>query len=199
MLAKTGSASWAGPMLISDFGGEDPPDEIMSACFEDVLTGRSQGTGWRLPRKRGAGAVQLNGPKGKSARTVHGATLWGGNLMMLTSLLGTPWFPQVDGGILFLEDVGEHPYRIERMLTQLLHAGVLARQRAILLGRFTNFQVYPHDCGFGLSTVVDWLRGQVKAPIYEGLPFGHVPTKVMLPIGAKVDLVVQGEEILLLW
>jgi muramoyltetrapeptide carboxypeptidase len=199
LLEKTGAPSWAGPMALADFGAEAEPDEIMLACFDDVLSGRSQGTGWRLPRRRGkkAGAHPATAPKAPKA--IHGTTLWGGNLMMLTSLLGTPWFPRVRGGVLFLEDVGEHPYRIERMLTQLLHAGVLGRQRAILLGQFTEFKLYPHDRGFGLSTVVDWLRERLKVPLYEGLPFGHVPTKVMLPIGAKVDLVLRDGEVLILW
>ncbi len=200
LLEKSGATSWAGPLLVADFGSEDKPDEIMLACFGDVVSGRSQGTGWRLPRKRGNAAVGApTNSTGADPKAIHGATLWGGNLMMLTSLLGTPWFPRVVGGVLFLEDVGEHPYRIERMLTQLLHAGVLARQRAILIGQFTNLQLGPHDRGFSLATVVCWLRLRLKVPIYEGLPFGHVPTKVMLPIGARVDLVVQDGEALVLW
>jgi hypothetical protein len=118
--------------------------------------------------------------------------LWGGNLSMLCGLLGTPYFPAIKGGILFLEDVGEHPYRIERMLTQLLHAGVLGRQKAVLLGQFTNYKlVAGHDKGFKLATVVDWLRNQVTAPVFTGLPFGHVATKVLLPFGALVDLSVH--------
>jgi hypothetical protein len=56
---------------------------------------------------------------------VRKATLWGGNLTVLCSLVGTPYLPAVKGGILFLEDVNEHPYRIERQLTQLLHAGII--------------------------------------------------------------------------
>jgi len=124
----------------------------------------------------------------------------GGNLTVLTSMLGTPYLPTVDKGVLFLEDVGEHPYRIERMLTQLLHAGVLARQKAIVLGQFTNFKLVPsHDKGFKLVTVVDWLRSQLKVPVLTGLPFGHVPTKVLLPVGAKVDLVTQGRDALVVW
>jgi muramoyltetrapeptide carboxypeptidase len=118
---------------------------------------------------------------------------------VLASLVGTPWLPQDRGGILFLEDVNEHPYRIERMLTQLLHAGVLARQKAIVLGQFTGIKPVPHDKGFKLQTVVDWLRSQVKAPVFTGLPFGHVPTKVLLPVAATVDLVVQDRDALLLW
>src|SRR5690606_2140333 len=71
--------------------------------------------------------------------------LWGGNLAIIASLVGTPYLPRIRGGILFLEDVGEHPYRVERMLTQLWHAGILARQKAILLGRFTEYRLGAHD------------------------------------------------------
>jgi muramoyltetrapeptide carboxypeptidase len=101
-------------------------------------------------------------------------------------LLGTPYFPQVDGGILFIEDVGEHPYRIERMLTQLLLAGVLQKQKAIVFGQFTEFKLTTHDKGFKLQTVIDWLRMQLKRPVLQGLPFGHVPTRCCCPWGAGV-------------
>ncbi len=125
--------------------------------------------------------------------------LWGGNLSVLVSLLGTPYWPQVQGGVLFLEDVNEHPFRIERMLTQLLHAGVLAQQKAVLMGQFTGIRLAPHDRGYKLATVVAWLRSQIKVPVLTGLPFGHVPTKVLLPVGARVDLVGQAREALMAW
>jgi muramoyltetrapeptide carboxypeptidase len=89
--------------------------------------------------------------------------------------------------VLFLEDVNEHPYRVERMLTQLLHAPASWRsKRRWSLGQFTSYQLVPHDKGFKLQTVVDWLRTQIKVPVLQNLPFGHVPTKVVLPVGAKV-------------
>ena len=118
---------------------------------------------------------------------------------MLCSLVGTPWLPAIKGGILFLEDVNEHPYRIERQLTQLLHAGVLGQQKAVLLGAFNRFQLTPHDKGFKLQTVVDWLRSRIKAPVLTGLPFGHVPTKVLLPVGEQVELLTEGRDALLYW
>jgi muramoyltetrapeptide carboxypeptidase len=127
------------------------------------------------------------------------AVLWGGNLAVLVSLLGTPYFPQVKNGVLFLEDVGEHPYRIERMLTQLLYAGVLAQQKAVVLGQFSNYKLTPHDKGFKLDSVVAWLRSQLKVPVLTDLPFGHVRTKLCLPVGQKVSLVVEGRDALLLW
>jgi muramoyltetrapeptide carboxypeptidase len=130
---------------------------------------------------------------------VSGATLWGGNLSVLCTLVGTPYLPDIKKGILFIEDVNEHPYRVERMLSQLLHAGVLARQKAIVFGQFSNYRLVPHDKGFKLASVVAWLRTQIKVPVLTGLPFGHVPTKVLLPVGSRCDLLVQGREALILW
>lgn len=187
--AKTGAVTWQGPDVVADFGGVDGPDDIMQACFEDLLTGQGEGAGWRLP----AAQAQAGGWDAAGR-------LWGGNLCTLCALLGTPYFPSIKGGILFLEDVGEHPYRIERMLTQLLHAGVLGRQKAVLMGQFTGYKlVAGYDRGFNLATVSDWLRTQISAPVFTGLPFGHVPTKVLLPFGAPVELSIQGRDALVLW
>jgi muramoyltetrapeptide carboxypeptidase len=208
LLAQAGDGNnkvitWAGPALCEGFGApasNDPknpvPDDIMLACFDDLISGVGEGAGWRLP----ASDLAALGTRGAKA---HGATLWGGNLTMITSLLGTPWWPSqaAQGGVLFLEEVGEHPYRVERMLAQLLHAGVLGRQRAVLLGQFTGYRLAPTDRGYKLACVVDWLRGQLgaKVPVLTDLPFGHVPTKILLPVGAKVDLFVEEKEALLWW
>lgn len=193
VLAGQGTPTWAGPALGEDFGVAGAPDDIMEACFDDLVVGHGEGTGWRLPA---ADAARLP----ERGLHIRRATLWGGNLSVLCSLVGTPWLPPIKGGVLFLEDVNEHPYRIERMLTQLLHAGVLGRQKAVLLGRFTGHQpVRGYDRGFGMDTVADWLRGQIKAPVLGGLPFGHVPTKVVLPVGQAVDLAVQGRDALVFW
>ena len=188
VLAETGAVTWAGPALAEDFGVEGEPDDIMQACFEDLVSGQGEGTGWQLPRAEVVEKpIEIKGE------------LWGGNLAILAALTGTKWLPKVKGGILFIEDVHEHPYRVERMLTQLLYAGALAKQKAIVLGHFTNYKPAPHDKGYRLQTVVDWLRKQVKAPVFTGLPFGHVPTKVTLPVGAKVHLAVEGRDAFLLW
>lgn len=219
LLARTGATSWAGPALCEGFGvsdeadaadghggkgGQSGPDEIMLACFEDLLLGQGEGTGWRQPKTGETDVAQAGNwharKLGDQARIkVEHAPLWGGNLTVLCSLLGTPYLPAIQGGILFLEDVAEHPYRIERMLTQLLHAGVLAKQKAVVLGQFTDYKLVPHDRGFKLQSVVNWLRSQLKVPVLTGLPFGHVPTKVLLPVGACCDLLVEGRDVLLVW
>ena len=79
------------------------------------------------------------------------------------------------GGILFLEDIGEHPYRVERMLYQLHFAGILARQRAVLLGAFNGYELAPNDNGYDAAAMVAHFRATLGVPVYTGLPFGHVP------------------------
>lgn len=218
VLAQTGAVTWAGPSLCEGFGvsdeadaadghgagGKGGPDEIMEACFDDMIQGQGEGTGWRQHKEReadiaAAGAFHARRLGDAANYKVNDGVLWGGNLAVLCSLLGTPFFPSVKNGILFLEDVSEHPYRIERMLTQLLHAGVLTQQKAIVLGQFTGYKQVAHDKGFKLQTVINWLRSHLKVPVLTNLPFGHVPTKVLLPVGQTCDLLVQGRDALLLW
>ena len=204
VLAKAGATTWVGPTVGEDFGVAGEPDDIMQACFDDLLRGQGEGAGWRLAKERTPAARPGEAPAAMDAapakaRTIRNAVLWGGNLAVLTSLVGTPYFPQVRGGVLYLEDIAEHPYRVERMLTQLLHAGVLGRQKAIVLGQFTSYKLFPNDKGYKLQTAVDWIRGKLKIPVLTNLPFGHVPTKVVLPYGAPVELLVDGRDALLYW
>lgn len=208
MLALRGTCSWAGPALGEDFGAQvesdGSPDMVMEACFQDLLTGQGEGAGWTLPLRRQNTPENIAINQDLTRTWGHfesiSGVLWGGNLTVLCALVGTPWMPNIDGGILFLEDVGEHPYRIERMLLQLLHAGVLARQKAVLMGQFNRYTLVPgYDRGFRLETVFDFLRSKLSVPVLEGLPFGHVPTKVLLPVGREVGLSVQGREAMLYW
>ncbi|KQV85480.1 LD-carboxypeptidase [Rhizobacter sp. Root1221] len=184
LLAHGKAESWAGPLAVSDFGG-DTLDEVTPDCFVEAMTGALEAVGFRT--EDGFDGVEAKG------------TLWGGNLCVLNSLLGTPHWPKVKGGILFLEDVNEHPYRIERNLLQLHQAGVLDAQKAILLGSFTDFTKSPLDRGYSLKTVVAHLRSLTRTPIVTGLPYGHVATKVCLPVGRKASLAVQGRDAFLGW
>lgn len=176
LLAATGAASWAGPAVYGDFG-ESEPDPYTLAQFRRLLEGHAPVVEWR-DRTRADAA---------DPGTVDG-TLWGGNLAMIASLAGTRWMPDIDGGLLFVEDVAEHPYRIERMLLQLLHAGVLARQRAILFGSFTDWKPSPHDNGFDLATVARHLEDRIGIPVIDGLPFGHIRRRAVLGVGRDYRL-----------
>lgn len=191
LLAQAQGVTWAGPALLADLGRPEEPDDIMLACLDDLLCGQGEGAGWRCPKEKSL-------PEGQDIY-IEDAPLWGGNLAMLCALVGTPYLPAIEGGVLFLEDVAEHPYRIERMLSQLQYAGILGRQKAIVLGQFTDYQLSGHDKGFKLQTVIDGLRQRLPVPVVCGLPFGHVPTKVLLPVGARVSLSVEGRDALIYW
>ena len=188
LLAHGGPVSWQGPMACEDFGRSDEAggvDDVTRDCFLEAMSGELEAVGFRTE----AGFDGLD-VKGK---------LWGGNLAMLVSLLATKHWPRIKGGILFLEDVGEHPYKVERMLLQLQHAGVLAQQKAVLLGDFGGWRKSPNDRGYTLKSAVAQLRSVCATPILSGLPFGHVPTKVTLPVGQKAQLLVQGRDVLVGW
>ena len=194
LLAHAQGITWAGPMACYDFGraaeehGEkrvDAVDDVTQACFVEAMNGELEAVGFRT--EAGFDGLQARG------------ALWGGNLCMVNSLLGTRHLPRIKGGILFLEDVNEHPYRVERSLLQLHQAGVLDAQKAVLLGAFSDWRKSPHDRGYTLKSAVQHLRSVTKTPILTGLPFGHVPTKLSLPVGARVNLLVQGRDVLMGW
>jgi muramoyltetrapeptide carboxypeptidase len=188
LLAHTGACSWAGPLACDDFGRSDVEgglDEVTPDCFAEAMSGELEAVGFRT--ETGFDGLDLNG------------TLWGGNLTLVCSLLGTRHWPRVKGGVLFLEDVNEHPYRVERMLLQLHQAGVLEQQQAVLLGDFGGWRKSPLDRGYNFKSMVAHLRGVTKTPLLTGLPVGHTPTKVTLPVGRSVQLVVQGRDVLVAW
>jgi muramoyltetrapeptide carboxypeptidase len=175
-LARAAGVSFAGPTL-TDFAAEKV-DEFTAEHFFGVLAHPVHTV--RFP---------LDGPDGRFS-----GRLWGSNLKMLSVLVGTPYLPRVRGGILFLEDVNEPAYAIERMLYQLLHAGLLQRQRAIVLGAFEPVPELPTDNGYALASVIARLRTIVDVPVFTGLPFGHVPAKLTLPIGGRAQLAVRDGE-----
>jgi len=178
LLAATGAPSWAGPAVCADFG-EAEPEPYMLEQFQCLLAGRAPVVEWL--------ADPAGGAPPRPVAPIEGV-LWGGNLAMIASLAGSPWMPRIGDGLLFVEDIAEHPYRVERMLLQLLHAGVLGRQRAILFGAFTNWKPAPHDNGYDLSTVARYLEDRLGIPVIEGLPFGHIRRRAVLGIGLRYRL-----------
>jgi muramoyltetrapeptide carboxypeptidase len=169
-LARAGGISFQGPSA-GDFAAA-APDPFTVEQFFAALT-------------RAEHRVEFDGD---GPDCDLGGTLWGGNLALVAALVGTPYLPRVRGGILFLEDVNEPAYRIERMLCQLLHAGVLGHCRAVLLGRFAPVPVQAADHGYDLDAAIAWLRRSLDVPVLTGLPFGHVPRKLTLPVGARARL-----------
>jgi muramoyltetrapeptide carboxypeptidase len=144
-LAHAGMTTFAGPMAAYDFGAETPSAYTLDHCWG------------LLGHERYEVECALEGPDYAGE-----GTLWGGNLAMVAHLTGTPHLPRVDGGILFLEDTGEHPYRAERMLYQLHFAGVLSRQRAVLLGTFNGYDLTPNDNGYDAAAMVAQVRTRFR-------------------------------------
>lgn len=171
LLAQANVITFSGPMLAANFGAE-----TLNTFTEQHF--------WLALRKAQFTVEwQGDGPQ----CDVQG-TLWGGNLSMLISLIGTPWMPTIDKGILVLEDVNEHPFRVERMLLQLEYAGILNRQSAIVLGSFSGAAPNEYDAGYSLESVYAFLRSRLSVPLITGLDFGHEQRTVTLPIGANATL-----------
>ncbi len=114
--------------------------------------------------------------------------LVGGNLSLLQCLIGTPFLPALDGAILFLEDVGEELYRIDRILSHLRLAGLLQRVAGVALGRFTEMNRRGSEAATGLDRVLSDYLLPLRIPVVMGLPIGHVTDQWTLPIGARARL-----------
>lgn len=171
LLAQGNVITFSGPMLAANFGAEE-----MNAFTEYHF--------W-LALRNAQYTVEWQG-QGPACQTE--GTLWGGNLAMLISLIGTPWMPKIENGILVLEDINEHPFRVERMLLQLLDAGILNRQNAIVLGSFSGSTPNEYDAGYDLDAVYAFLRSRLSVPLITGLDFGHEQRTVTLPLGAHAVL-----------
>jgi muramoyltetrapeptide carboxypeptidase len=122
-------------------------------------------------------------------------TLLGGNLTLLQALVGTPYFPSLKGAILFLEDVNEDVYRIDRMLGHLKLAGQLKGLAGVAIGRFTKLG---GNKGLGLDVVLDHYFGHMGIPVAVGFPFGHIEDQWTLPIGVEAELDADAGELTLL-
>lgn len=191
--ARGCGVTWAGPLAV-EFGrseAEGGADDITEDCFVEAMQEELEAIGFR-ERVAVRGAAPHDGFEAEGL-------LWGGNLTLLCALLGTPHAPKVKGGILFVEEVGEHPYRVERMLLQLHQAGVLDAQKAVLIGDMGSVRAAPNDRGYRLQDALHAVQARTQTPLLVGLPHGHGSTKVCLPVGARAQLVVQGREVMLAW
>ena len=196
LYASTGARSFAGPTVSADFGAQ-VPNALMLSAFDVLVKGGAPDITWNRT------------PTGSDRRLKAGhvaeGVLWGGNLSMLTSLVGSKWMPDPAApSMLWIEDVAEHPYRVERMLHQLYFAGILQKQKAILLGSFNQWKPAAHDGGYDLEAVLQYFNGRLReacgeqAPVWiEGLPFGHQALKTVIEFGGRYGLHIADETICL--
>lgn len=150
LLALYDIITFSGPMLAGNFGAPEL-DAFTVEHFWRALRNSTYSVEW-----------QGNGPHWECE-----GQLWGGNLAMLVSLIGTPWMPQIEDGILVLEDINEHPFRVERMLLQLYHAGILERQSAIVLGSFSGSAPNDYDAGYSWKP---WLSSFARGWMFRSSP-----------------------------
>jgi muramoyltetrapeptide carboxypeptidase len=182
-LAKCGLISFSGPMAAIDFSDPSSADHaFMQKYLWPVLRGETITTEPFPEPLCGArySTQEITGP------------IWGSNLSLLTHLVGTPYLPNIDGGILFAEEIDEQPYAIERMFLQLWHAGILQKQRAIILADFSDCEPEPGRFLYTMAHVADTLRDLVSCPVLTGLPFGHVAKKLTIPFGAVATLRIES-------
>lgn len=177
LLAQCGTITFSGPMLAGNFGAE-ALDDFTWQHFWKAITQPQFTVSWQ----NAASACSAAG------------TIWGGNLAMLVSLIGSPWLPVIDGGILVVEDINEHPFRVERMLLQLHHAGILRHQKALILGSFNGPTMSDYDAGYDFNEMYKMITERLSIPVLPGLPFGHEPQTVTLPFGAFGELKHNGCE-----
>jgi muramoyltetrapeptide carboxypeptidase len=173
---KQGLLTFAGPMAAGDFGGDAPDLWAQAQCW-DVLTSLQ-------------GQVSVNGTTGLQPNSVTG-TLWGTNLSLLAHCAGTPFMPEIKGGILVIEDIGEEPYALDRALMQLWHAGIVQAQSALIFATFNGYDLEkPAAKAYPLERLIDNWQARLNLPVLAGFPFGHCALKATLPIGAMATLTI---------
>lgn len=187
--AKFDRVGFSGPMLGTS-NGYGMPDDLDPASDADLWA-------WigdrELPR---ALANPYGEPLTVLREGVAEGRLVGGNLALVAALVGTPYLPDLSGTILVVEDVGEYPYRIDRMLTQLRLSGDLDRIAGIILGDFDDcFPPVKDEPGLPLDELVIELLGDRDIPVVSGLRYGHIKQRCTVPLGAMARLSTSGPEI----
>jgi muramoyltetrapeptide carboxypeptidase len=170
--------TYHGPMLAVDLQGD------VNAFAEESL--------WRTLASPGRNAVLAASEAPPAAAHASGTAtgrLLGGNLSLVVSLLGTPYMPDLRGALLFLEEIGEDPYRVDRMLTQIRNAGVFTRASGLALGHFTD--CVPRDPAaptIPLQSILAETAAAAGTPVLGGFPFGHEKPMATLPVGLRARL-----------
>jgi muramoyltetrapeptide carboxypeptidase len=177
---ETGLITFSGPMAAVEFSnGIDP---VAEEAFFEMLTSAS------IPIKFKRGDDKWSRPRFKGKAAVQGRLL-GGNLSLMTSILGTNYSPDYTGSIVLIEEVAEEPYSIDRMLTQLRLAGIIQKASGFVLGQFTDCQ--PEEMDKPHFTTEQVIRNELLRggrTVVWNFPYGHVPQKLTLPIGANVTI-----------
>lgn len=191
---KTGLVCFHGPVGASEYS------EFTDKAFEQVLM---KGKAPKFERPKGW--EKITDPAYAFMPIVEGSAqgaLVGGNLSLMCSLMGTPYDIDFNNKIVFIEEVGESPYRVDRMLTQLLNSGKFDQAKGVAMGVFWGCETKSDDPDFALSTSLEnVLKDRFSAlniPVFYGLPIGHVSDNATLPFGVQAELEVEKASLKLL-
>jgi len=175
---KAGLITFAGPMVAVDFQDEVSP--YTNEYFWATITSNKKLGKIKYPEVEKLLYLQKGTASGRVV---------GGNLAVFAALLGTQYFPNLTGKILMIEDIGELPYRVDRMLNQLRLSGVFKKVKGIILGRFVDCNEHdPEKKTLTLGEVIQDYIGSVKVPSVYTFPHGHIKDFVTIPFGLKVNL-----------
>ena len=190
--AKAGFTTIHGPNAASSWGAFSW-DAFRAVAFDAATPTFSTPVGQEDRLAQRSGRIRTFRPGVARGR------LLGGNLTVLAALMGTPWLPDFTGAILFIEDIGEQPYRIDRMLTQLSLAGVLGKLAGVAFGQCTDCG--PGGTSYGGFTLSDVLQQHLEPlgiPAFQGGQFGHVANQYSLPLGVMAEMDAEAGTIRLL-
>ena len=183
LYAKAGWRGLSGPMVAVEWaeGTANAHDAASEAMF------------WHLAR--GGVVDDVVGPQGERLSGIVAGeaegVLLGGNLSLIAALVGTPYLPDLTGAILFVEEVGEEPYRLDGLLARLRLAGVLDRIGGLVVGAITDG--VPTQTHFlTQDEVIDHYTRRLGCPVATGLVYGHIPTKNTMPVGVRARLSVDA-------
>jgi muramoyltetrapeptide carboxypeptidase len=190
-LARSGLISFHGPMLNSDFIKDNLPGFTLQSFLRTVMVAAAPGSICQGYKKKTVKVLR----RGKAA-----GPLIGGNISVLCASLGTPYQASIRNSILFFEDLDEVPYRFDRMLTQLLNAGLLQQVAGVAIGTNKNCKdPKAKNATEYRQTVEDVFKERLlplKVPVVCGLPFGHIRYNATLPVGANVTLDADAGDLL---
>lgn len=191
---KTGLVCFHGPVGASEYS------EFTDKAFEQVLM-KGKAPKFERPKEW----EENEDPAFQYLPIVEGTAegaLVGGNLSLMCSLMGTPYDIDFKDKIVFIEEIGESPYRVDRMLTQLLNSGKLSEAKGVAMGVFRGCETKPDDPDFALSTSLENVLkdrfGNMNIPVLYGLPIGHIDDNATLPLGVQAELDVEKASLRLL-
>lgn len=134
-------------------------------------------------------SIAMKNPETKVIKEGFGTgRLYGGNLSIICSLIGTPHIPDFTNSILFLEETEEEPYRVDRLLTQLSQAGILDKVNGVVFGTCAKCEAEEPDKSFTLDEVLDFHFANRKYPVIKGFAIGHIKDKFTIPVGVPAEL-----------